>query len=109
MTVSREYIAGLLCAMQVAGDEEASAAIEKFIVQLEEGKTLALAQMDEAIDEYGKVVTENEALRKGMQDVRNVAGTEWSRVEMDSPWGKALFWIMQKCDALLTGEQDDIE
>jgi len=33
--VTREYIAGILCAMQVAGDDEASAAIEEFIVQLE--------------------------------------------------------------------------
>ena len=33
--ITREYIAGILCAMQVAGDDEASAAIEKFIVQLE--------------------------------------------------------------------------
>jgi len=34
--ITREYIAGILCAMQVAGDDEASAAIEHFIVQLEE-------------------------------------------------------------------------
>ena len=34
--VTREYIAGILCAMQIVGDDEASAAIEKFIVQLED-------------------------------------------------------------------------
>ena len=34
--ITREYIAGILCAMQVIGDDEASAAIEQFIVQLEE-------------------------------------------------------------------------
>ena len=32
------------------------------VIELEEEKTLALAQMDEAIEEYGKVITENEAL-----------------------------------------------
>ena len=35
MTITREYIAGILCAMQITGDDETSAEIEQFIVQLE--------------------------------------------------------------------------
>ena len=54
--ITREYIAGILCAMQVAGDDEASAAIEKFIVQLEE--------------ENAALKEETERLRDGMRDVR---------------------------------------
>ena len=33
--ISREHVAGVLCAMQIAGDDEASKVIEQFIVQLE--------------------------------------------------------------------------
>ena len=49
--ITREYIAGILCAMQVVGDDEASAAIEHFIVQLEV-KNAALKRENGRLAEY---------------------------------------------------------
>ena len=45
--ITREYIAGILCAMQVTGDDEASAAIEKFIVKLEAENAELLGALEE--------------------------------------------------------------
>ena len=60
--------------------------------------------LDEFAAEVAQLKEENAALKLGVQDIRNISGTEWGRCEKDSPWGKALFWIMQKCEALLTEE-----
>jgi hypothetical protein len=58
-------------------------------------------------DEVAQMEAENEALRTGVQEIRDVSGTEWGRVEMDSPWGKTLFWIMGKCEALLAQQEQE--
>ena len=57
--ITREYIARILCAMQVKGGDEASAAIERFIAQLE-AKNAELLEALEEIQEafkcpYGNV------------------------------------------------------
>ena len=53
--ITREYVAGILCAMQVAGDDEASAAIEKFIVQLEADN----AELKRIVDEIPSTIYAN--------------------------------------------------
>ena len=77
-------------------------------------KLFAFSWMDgelcEPFQELGKMAAqleeENAALKRGAQDIRDISGTEWGRREMDSPWGKALFLIMQKCEALLADTQE---
>ena len=56
---------------------------------------------DKVWDYAERLEAENEKLKMGVQDIRGISGTEWGRCEKDSPWGKTLFWIMQKCDTLL--------
>ena len=85
--VTREYIAGILCAMQVAGDDEASAAIEKFIVQLEA--------------ENAKLKREIEALREYIE-----AEGELPMCYETQEAAEKSYELKKKMDALLTGEQD---
>ena len=78
--ITREYIAGILCAMQVAGDDEASAAIEKFIVQLEEDNA-ALKRENEAFGDFANTIAYTSdgkrrsslglTFTKALEDLRN--------------------------------------
>ena len=87
--ITREYIAGILCAMQVAGDDEASAAIEKFIVQLEADVMRLRAIAD---DEADRIV----ALESGISALAERA----ERVQEGEEWDLPEF-ILRKRDALL--------
>ena len=78
--ITREYIAGILCAMQVAGDDEASAVIEKFIVQLEEENS-ALKRENEAFGDFANTIAYTSdgkrrsslglTFTKALEDLRN--------------------------------------
>lgn len=92
---------------------------DRTIRQLETEKTLALAQMDEAIDEYGKVVTENEALRLKAKHTVGMVNTIRGTMQINRRGHKDVFggaaylvdhthmWALvrnvEDLDALLTG------
>ena len=70
------------------------------------GKIRHFIPVTDTADEIAQLEEENAALKRGVQDIRDISGTEWGRREMDSPWGKALFLIMQKCEALLADTKE---
>ena len=65
-------------------------------------------EMDKWADEVAQLEAdvrcsriENEALKDGVQEIREHAGTAWSLTNMTHPLSNILHTIMKSCDALL--------
>ena len=66
--ITREHVAGILCGMQVSGDDEASAVIEKFIVQLET-ENAALTALSELLSHLVDVELERDKLADKLRNI----------------------------------------